>query len=334
MADTPFISIVIPTYNRPAPLSACLRACALLDYPRDSFEVITVDDGGSVSLEAIVAGFHGVLSVKLLRQGNAGPAAARNRGALEARGEYLAFTDDDCSPAPGWLRALAAQLVESPDCAVGGYTINILTHNLYSSASQLLISYLFSYYNGAPRDARFFPSNNLAVPASRFRGIGGFDVTYPRAAAEDRELCDRWLHHGQRMIYAPDAVVFHANDLTFRKFLRQHFHYGEGAFCFHRIRARRGRHRIKVEPPSFYFNLLRFPFLRGQGWKAPLLVLLLIVAQIANALGFFWKWVKEGIGMTVRAFGTNDEVEQQGSNRRLRGYQRLKGRSRTHLPFE
>src|SRR5262245_3238353 len=213
MTDTPFFSIVIPTYNRPAPLAACLQTCALLDYPRDSFEVIAVDDGGAVSLEGVVARFRGVLSVKLLRQGNAGPAAARNRGVLEAKGEFLAFIDDDCSPAPGWLRALAAQLVESPDCAVGGRTLNVLTHNLYSTASQLLISYLFSYFNGNPRAARFFPSNNLSVRANRFRAIGGFDVTYPRAAAEDRELCDRWLHHGQRMIYAPDAVVYHANDL-------------------------------------------------------------------------------------------------------------------------
>jgi GT2 family glycosyltransferase len=299
MTDTPFFSIVIPTYNRPAPLAACLQACALLDYPRDSFEVIAVDDGGAVPLEAIVAGVRGVLSVKLLRQGHAGPAAARNRGATEARGEFLAFTDDDCSPTPGWLRALAAQLAESPDCAVGGQTLNMLTDNVYSTASQLLISYLFSYYNGIPRAARFFPSNNLSVPASRFRAIGGFDVTYPQAAAEDRELCDRWLHNGQRMIYAPDAVVYHANDLTFRKFMRQHFHYGEGAFCFHRIRARRRQQRIRIEPPSFYLNMLCFPFFEARVRKAPLMLLLLIVAQIANALGFFCKWVTEGVGLGV-----------------------------------
>lgn len=287
--DTPIFSIVIPTYNRPAQLTVCLQACARLDYPRDRFEVIVVDDGGATPLDAVVARFHGMLAIKLLRQENAGPAAARNRGVSEARGEFLAFTDDDCAPESNWLRALASQFVASPDCAVGGQTLNALAHNIYSGASQLLISYLFSYYNAVPRAARFFPSNNLAFPAERFRAIGGFDVTYPRAAGEDRELCDRWLHCGYRMVYVEEAVVRHAHDLTFRTFLRQHFHYGCGAFCFHRIRARRGLHRIKVEPLSFYIKMLRFPFVSTRGLRAPSLMLLLVVAQVANAAGFFWK---------------------------------------------
>ena len=287
-----FFSIVIPTYNRPAQLAGCLEACARLDYPRDRFEVIVVDDGGTTPLDEIVARFHGVLTLKFLRQENAGPAAARNRGAFEARGEFLAFTDDDCSPAPKWLQAVAAQFVASPDCAVGGQMRNALPHNLYSTASQLLISYLFSYYNAVPHAARFFPSSNLAFPTKRFHAIGGFDVTYPRAAAEDRELCDRWLHHGYRMIYAAEAVVYHAHDLTFRAFLHQHFHYGQGAFCFHQVRARRGRHRVKVEPLSFYLNMLRYPFVSAQGVKAPFLMLLLVVAQAANAAGFFWERTK------------------------------------------
>jgi GT2 family glycosyltransferase len=285
----PFFSIVIPTYNRPAQLAVCLQACARLDYPRNRFEVIAVDDGGTTPLDAVVARFHGVLTLKLLRQENAGPAAARNRGASEARGEFLAFTDDDCSPGPKWLQALAAQFVSSPDCAVGGQTLNALTYNLYSTASQLLISYLFSHYNAVPHAARFFPSSNLAFPTKWFHAIGGFDVTYSRAAAEDRELCDRWLHHGYRMIYVAEAVVYHAHDLTFRTFLRQHFHYGRGAFCFHQVRARRGQHRVKVEPPAFYFNMLRYPFVTAQGVNALVLMLLFVVTQVANAAGFFWE---------------------------------------------
>lgn len=289
MADAPIFSIVIPTYNRPAQLAVCLQACARLDYPPDCFEVIVVDDGGITSLDEVVARFDGVLKLKLLRQENAGPAAARNRGASEAGGEFLAFTDDDCSPDPKWLRALAAQFVASPECAAGGQTLNALTRNIYSTASQHLISYLFSYYNVIPQAARFFPSNNLAFPTRQFRGIGGFDVSYPRAAAEDRELCDRWLHHGYRMFYAAEALVYHAHDLTLRTFLGQHFRYGRGAFCFHQIRAQRGQHRFKVEPPAFYFNMLRYPFVNAKGVNALILMLLLVVTQVVNAAGFLWE---------------------------------------------
>lgn len=295
MADAQFFSIVIPTYNRPAQLSVCLQACARLDYPRDRFEVIVVDDGGVTPLDEVVARFDSMLMLKLLRQSNAGPGAARNRGASEARGKFLAFTDDDCSPAPKWLQALAAHFVASPDCAVGGRTLNALTHNLYSSASQHLISYLFSYYNAVPHAARFFPSNNLAFPTRSFRAIGGFDVTYPWAAAEDRELCDRWLHCGYRMIYAADAVVYHSHDLTLRTFLYQHFRYGRGAFYFHQARARRGQQRVKLEPPAFYFNMFRYPLLSAEGVNALILMLLLVVTQVANAAGVFWERARKAI---------------------------------------
>jgi glycosyltransferase involved in cell wall biosynthesis len=289
MADAPILSIVIPTYNRPAQLAVCLQACARLDYPPDCFEVIVVDDGGTVPLDEVVARFHDVLTLRLLRQDNAGPAAARNTGASEARGEFLAFTDDDCSPAPTWLQALAAQFAMSPECAVGGRTLNALTNNRYSATSQHLISYLLSYYNVVPHAARFFPSNNLAVPAREFRAMGGFDTTYPRAAAEDRELCDRWLHMGYRMIYAAEAVVYHAHGLTFGTFLGQHFRYGRGAFCFHRVRARRGQHHFKVEPAAFYIDMLRYPFVNTKGIDALVVMLLLIVTQVANAAGMFWE---------------------------------------------
>ncbi len=296
MTDVPSFSIVIPTYNRPEQLAVCLQACARLDYPRDRYEVIVVDDGGAEPLDGIVARFHGVLTLKLLQQENRGPAAARNRGASEASGEVLAFTDDDCAPASDWLKALGRHCVASPDCVVGGRTVNALTGNVYSTASQLLISYLLSFYNATPHQARFFPSSNLAFPAKPFRAAGGFDVTYPRAAAEDRELCDRWLHLGQRMIYAAEAVVYHAHALTFRTFLRQHFHYGQGAFCFHRVRARRLQDRVKVEPLTFYVNMLRYPFGSAQGVQAPLLLLLLVVTQVANAAGFFWMRIKGTAG--------------------------------------
>jgi len=120
--------------------------------------------------------------------------------------------------------------------------------------------------------------------------MGGFDTTYTRTAAEDRELCDRWLHHGYRMTYAPEALVYHAHLLTFRTFWRQHFNYGRGAFRFHAVRARRSQGRIRVEPLPFYLNLLRYPFSQAQGWPALLLVALLVVSQVANATGFFWEW--------------------------------------------
>jgi cellulose synthase/poly-beta-1,6-N-acetylglucosamine synthase-like glycosyltransferase len=254
-------------------------------------EVIVVDDGSETPPEAVVASFCGQLDVALLRQAHAGPAAARNTGAARAKGEFLAFTDDDCAPAPDWLQILAARFARASDCAVGGRTLNALPDNLYSTASQLLVAYLYTYYNADPDQARFFTSNNLAMPTDRFHTMGGFDTTYTRTAAEDRELCDRWLHHGYRMTYAPEALVYHGHVLTFRTFWWQHFNYGRGAFHFHQARAQRACGRIRLEPLSFYLNLLLYPFSQAQGRRAPLLVALLGVSQVANAVGFLWEGV-------------------------------------------
>ena len=287
MQGPPFFSVVIPTYARARQLTACLQSLVRLDYACDRFEVIVVDDGSETPAEAVVAAFRDRINVTLLTQRHAGPAMARNTGAARARGEFLAFTDDDCAPAPEWLQALAECFAATPDRLIGGRTLNALPHNPYSTASQLLIAYLYTYYNACPDQARFFASNNLALPARRFQALGGFDTTYTRTAAEDRELCDRWLQHGYRMTYAPEALVYHAHALTFRGFWRQHFNYGRGAFRFREARAYRGQQRMRIEPLSFYVDLLRYPFSRARGRRALLLAGLLLLSQVAHAAGFF-----------------------------------------------
>ena len=291
----PFFSIIIPTYNRPEQLKACLEAISGLNYPHDRFEVIVVDDGSSTSLEALVASSRNRLDIKLITQKNAGPASARNLGAMNAKGEYLAFIDDDCIASPNWLKALADTLTENPARLVGGHTINALTENTFSTSSQTLVNYLYTYYNARLDQSRFFTSNNMALSATLFEKIGGFDVTTLRATAEDRELCDRWLYHGYKMYYIPNAVVYHSHFLTFGSFLHQHFNYGRGAFYYHKVRAQRRKEGIKIEPLSFYLNLLLYPFSEQRGWRGLCAAVLLIISQLANASGFLWEAVCQGI---------------------------------------
>jgi len=280
-------SIIVPTYRRPDQLATCLRSLASLEYPRGQFEVIVVDDGGEGSTEAVIETFRDRLDVTLLIQPHAGPAAARNTGAARAKGTFLAFTDDDCVPAPDWLQGLAGRLSSTPECAVGGRTINALPQNPYSTTSQMVIDFVYAHYNADRNRARFFASNNLALPAALFRAAGGFDATL--TTSEDRELCDRWLHAGYRMIYAPDAVVHHAHSLTFRTFCRQHFNYGRGACRFYQIRARVRQQPAALEARAFYIGMLRYPFSRARGRRALALATLLVVSQGASALGLLWE---------------------------------------------
>ncbi len=291
--EPPFFSIIVPTYDRPGQLATCLHSLSRLDYRRDRFQVIVVDDGSKIPLEVAVASFNDRLDVALLTQPQAGPATARNTGVARAKGDFLVFTDDDCAPTPDWLRKLAARFGAAPDRGIVGRTLNTLPDNLYSTASQLLIDYLCAYYNADPNQAHFITSNNLAVPADSFHAIGGFDMTFPRAGGEDREFCDRWLNRGYRIIYAPEALVYHSHALTFRTFWRQHFNYGRGAFRFHQARSRRSQERIRPEPLSFYLNLPCHPFSQVRGREALLLAALLVMSQVANTAGFLWEAVNQ-----------------------------------------
>ena len=292
--DLPSFTIIVPTFDRPRQIAACLQALACLDYPRDRVEVIVVDDGSPEPPTAAIEKASHHIHVTLLRQDNAGPATARNTGAAQAAGEFLAFTDDDCAPDPQWLRALAGPLCAAHGpLMVGGRTVNTLLRNAHAAASQALIDYLYAHYNSSPGGARFFAANNFAVSADGFRALGGYDTTYQSAAGEDRDYCDRWLCHGFPLIYAPEAVIFHAHVMTLPTFWNQHFRYGQAAFRFHQ---RRGQRPLQIENLSFYTNLLRFPFHAmppsPSRRRALEIALLLGISQAANAVGYASQKVK------------------------------------------
>jgi len=283
----PFFSIIVPTRKRPELLVACLQAMARLEYPRDLFEIVVVVDGGKVPSGEQLASLQTMIDLTILTQSHAGPAAARNNGARDAKGEYFVFTDDDCMPMPDWLSKLAEGFLMNPDCAIGGRTVNALPNNRYSAASQFLMDFLYADYTTAPADARFFASNNIAVPAALFRTIGGFSESFTRAAGEDRDFCLKLRMHGHCLVYVQEAVIRHAHDLTFAGFLIQQFNYGRGSFLYHNMDKARNRRRPGFEPLSFYVRLLIYPFFHVAGVKKITLSFMFLLSQVAVAAGYF-----------------------------------------------
>jgi glycosyltransferase involved in cell wall biosynthesis len=282
MTALPTFSVVVPTYRRPTRLADCLHSLEKLDYPHDRFEVVVVDDGSGAPPDPGCVS----VDVRVIAQPHAGPATARNTGAARARGDYLAFTDDDCQPEPDWLREFAAHLEGATDLAVGGRTVNALAENPYASATQLLVDYL-SEWTRASGQGAFFASNNLAVPTELFRARGGFDTGFPLAAGEDREFCDRWVRLGGRLSYAPRAMIRHSHHLTLPGYWRQHVNYGRGALRYHRLRAQIAFARPPATPLSFYLRLVACPLTRARGGRRFSLTALLALAQIATAMGYW-----------------------------------------------
>ena len=295
MPSDPVFSIVVPTFARPEHLARCLRSLAALGYPRGDYEVIVVDDGPSPETAATVQHATATLGIAItsLAQRRQGPAKARNAGARAARGLFVAFTDDDCTPRPDWLTGLERSLRAGGRRVVGGATVNALPDLVCSAASQLLVDYLYTYHHDNATAARFFTSNNFAVAAEGFRDAGGFDETFPLAAGEDREFCERWSRLGGQLVQADDAVVEHWHRLTVRRFLRQHFNYGRGAHFLQASRVRRdpsARPGLpKRESWRFYTGMIRFPFGRTSPARAVQLSALLALTQAAYITGYFFQ---------------------------------------------
>ena len=157
--------------------------------PSGPFDIV-IDDGSPQPLSAPATLAPGGTPVVFVRQANTGPAGARNRGLAEARGEFVAFIDDDCQADARWLETLITALQSRPGAAVGGTVVNALDRNPFAEASQILVSFVRDYYNGEAARTRFFTTNNLAFPREALSASGAFAEEYVRALA-GREVLTR-----------------------------------------------------------------------------------------------------------------------------------------------
>ncbi len=274
------LSVIIPSYNRPQRLERCLEGLAAQVPSSGAFEVIVVDDGSEPRVEETLHRFHGRLQLLVLRQDNAGPARARNTGAKHARGEWLAFLDDDCVPRPDWLRNLGAAATQHPGCLLGGQVHNACPENIFAEANHRLAETTGDWFRRTNSPLQFFASNNFVVPAADFQEVGGFDPIFRLAGGEDRELCSRWLQSGRSLAEAREAWIDHYHPQDLGTFLRMHFRYGSGAAHLHR--------RRKSSPWAFvssrlYGRVLK-AFLRKGADPRPFLLLLL--SQAATFTGY------------------------------------------------
>lgn len=301
----PVLSVVVPTRGRPRQLVGLLESMTRLRYPAKRYELIVVDDGGPGALDGVVDPFRATLPLTLMRRDPLGPSSARNAGAARARGRYLVFTADDCQPAVDWLAALERRLVAHADTMIGGTVANGTPNDLCATTNYLLIDYLYRCHDRRIWRAPFFTPNNLALRSELFWRIGGFDESIG-TTGEDRELCGRWLASGFAMVWAPEVVVQHVHPQSVSAFWRQHVAYGRGSRRFYDRRLRRQDAAPQAgwlpEGFSFYWNLVRYPLVRSPGYRGSVQTGLMVLAQIANVLGF----VVEGGRLRAQAPGVVD----------------------------
>lgn len=265
------ISVVVPTRDRPEALRRCLAALDA-QTARD-IEVVVVDDR-SVDAAAVASVVAASNVARLVVGEGRGPAAARNLGADAATGDVLCFTDDDCRPAPHWAEAMAIR-IGGGAVAAAGPTRNGRPDDPFATAAQTVTNHLTDHSaHAATGDVGFAPTSNLAMTAELHRSLP-FDETFPLAAGEDRDWCDRLAALGETIAFVPDAWVDHHQDLGPRGFWRQQVRYGRGS---QHLRSRASG--PSMQSPRFYVDLVRAGFRHGPAAGG-----LVLVAQVATAVG-------------------------------------------------
>jgi glycosyltransferase involved in cell wall biosynthesis len=141
----PFVSVVVPMYNSQETIESCLDSLVNLDYPKDKYEIIVVDDHSTDDSLDIVKSFaYANENIWLLRQGKGkkGPASARNQGIRRAKGEFIASTDADETKFPNWLNECLPYFSNPKIAAVG--TLVIEKHILDSGISPKIQSIIIN----------------------------------------------------------------------------------------------------------------------------------------------------------------------------------------------
>jgi glycosyltransferase involved in cell wall biosynthesis len=250
------VSIIVPTFNGASRIGNCLDALLKQAVEHDA-EILVVNDGSTDNTTSVVARYSGV---RLITQQNAGPAAARNRGAQEAQGTIILFTDDDCVPTPGWL---AAMIDPFKDPSVVGTKGVYRTRQRSLAARFVQIEYEDKYrlMSDLPQ-IDFIDTYSAGFRRDRFLEMNGYDTSFPVACAEDVELSYRMSARGWTMKFVPAAIVYHTHPDTLRKYLIKKY-----KFAFWRVLAVR-KNPNKVMKDSHTPQLMKLQLL-----FAPMLLL-------------------------------------------------------------
>jgi glycosyltransferase involved in cell wall biosynthesis len=226
---TPKVSVVIPTHDRPERLARTLAALRAQTLPAGEFEIVVVDDGSATETRALLEREQNAPDVRVIRREPAGgPARARNEGWRAAHAPLIAFTDDDCEPAPEWLAAGLAAWGGDDNVFVQGPT-RPNPHELAGSgpyAHTLQVAELGPWWETA----------NIFYPRAGLEHAGGFDEQhYSGPGGEDTDLGCALVAAGWLPVWAPRAVVHHAvTDLGPRGKLRLAWRWDETMLVFKR----------------------------------------------------------------------------------------------------
>jgi len=212
----PRASVIVCVYNRPTQIVACLDSILASD--TSDFEAIVVDDGSTDATPDVITNYarqHAHRSIRLVRNNrNRGVSGARNVGAREARGDYILFTDSDCTVAPDWLSRMVGAVADGEAAAGASTVIDTAPTNLAEWAA-----YGTTRIGQTPWQRRKLVGNNM-IFRREILAAHPFDESLVYYCDDD-EMAWRLEREGHKITFEPSAVVHHNHGMTIAKYLRQ-----------------------------------------------------------------------------------------------------------------
>lgn len=268
-------SVIVPTYNRVSLLTKTLESLFRQEHP--AFEIIVASDGSSDGTDAYLTRLATEGRIQYTKHANSGLAATRRAGLALARGEFVAFTDDDCILPPDWLLRFEQCFRDPEVVGAGGATRTGNPESIYALTNDLISNYFKSVLNERFGQAPYLTGNNVAYRKGALDRSGGPDPRF-RMGAEDRDLAYRVQQGGGRLMYDASIIVAHFNDADFQGFVRHQYRQGKGSQLYY-AESGKGSSRPSTIGIPAYVGLLGCPFRELPFLRACSAVALIILAQ-------------------------------------------------------
>lgn len=245
LANAPFASVIVSTHERTDQLARCLPALLALRYPH--YEIIIVDNAPitNATAELVQQTYRHIAHLRYVREDIPGLSVGLNRGLSEARGEILAFTDDDVLVDPYWLLHLtsAFRLANDVKCVTGlvlpqeletpaqiwfeefGGFSKGFSRRIYDMTEHRPAEPLYPYTAG-----RFGTGANMAFRPDFLKSVGGFDSALHTGM--DIAAFFQVVRQGHTLVYEPAAIVRHLHRRSYPELEKQLYSYGVAATAY------------------------------------------------------------------------------------------------------
>ena len=219
--DFNFISIIVPVYNEEKNIGLLLKRLLNLNFPKDKFEIIIVDNNSKDNTPRIIKKY----KVVCLNEKKQSSYAVRNKGIKESKGNILAFIDGDCIPDKDWLKNAIKHFIEEEIDIIAGNIIVSNTINTDNNITKLYQLIVMNERNKNSEKEGKCAGGNLLVKKEIFNNIGYFDERL--ISGGDGEWTKRATNNGFTLRYCNDVKVYHPLE-DFNSILRRTIRIGYG----------------------------------------------------------------------------------------------------------